>query len=236
MSSRRRSLLEQFLEQLMELPFWVSLVTAAALYLAFWFLPFLVPVSTFSGKVVASALASVAPWIALIAIAAGVAGEVRRRWNSFLLSRATGLERIRLFSWRDFEAVVGEAYRKHGYVVSRRGGPLPDGGIDLELRRNGEKVIVQCKHWVNRKVPVQRVRELLGVITAEGADGGILVATNGFTRDALQFAAGKPLQLMDGEALVRLAGSSAVRLAAESSEVQTRAQACPTCRKPMVLR
>jgi hypothetical protein len=52
--------------------------------------------------------------------------------------------------------------------VRERGGPQADGGIDLKLVRGTERVIVQCKHWLTRPVPVQSVRELLGVVTAEG--------------------------------------------------------------------
>ena len=61
--------------------------------------------------------------------------------------------------------------------MTERGGRQADGGIDRELVRGSERVIVQCEHWFNRQVPVQRVRELLGVVTAEGADRGILAAT-----------------------------------------------------------
>src|SRR5207244_1767718 len=131
-------------------------------------------------------------------------GVVKRQWKRFLLSRATGVRALRRMGWPDFELLVGEAYRQQGYSVKERGGRQADGGIDLELARGSERVIVQCKHWLNRQVPVQRVRELLGVVTAEGADSGILVATSGFTRDAIQFAAGKPLQLIDADALAKL--------------------------------
>src|SRR5438270_12256939 len=107
--------------------------------------------------------------------------------------------------WRDLEAVVGEAYRREGYSVLPRGGPQPDGGVDLELRRGDERLIVQCKHWLNRKVPVQKVREMLGVVVAEGATGGVFVATTGFTVEARRSAVGQPLTLIDGPAFSRLA-------------------------------
>jgi restriction system protein len=157
-------------------------------------------------------------------------------WKRFLLSRAISVQALRQMSWPDFELLVGEAFRHQGYFVTERGGRQADGGIDLELARGSERVIVQCKHWLNRQVPVQRVRELLGVVTAEGADRGILVATSGFTRDALEFALGKPLQLVDGEALVKLTRPTTGPIPAESSEVRTQPPSCPACGKPMVLR
>src|SRR5256886_7522726 len=203
------------LAHFVELPFWASILGAAFIYLGFRFLPPLLAGSSVTGKAFASVFPTIAPWAAMVILAAGLIGVGKRRWRGFLLSRATGLPVLRQRGWPDFELLVGEVYRQQGYSVSERGGRQADGGVDLELVRGSERVIVQCKHWLNRQVPVQRVRELLGVVTAEGADQGILVATGGFTRDALQFASGRPLELIDGEALARLA-----RPTAEPANVQ----------------
>ena len=224
------------LEHFIELPFWASILGAAFFYLAFRFLPPLLAGSSVSGKALATVFPTIAPWAAMVILAAGLIGIGKRRWKGFLLSRATGLSALRQMSWPDFELLVGEAYRQQGYSVSERGGRQADGGIDLELVRGSERVIVQCKHWLNRQVPVQRVRELLGVVTAESADRGILVATSGFTRDALEFAAGKPLQLIDGDALAKLAGPSIGAPPDQSPSARTQPPNCPTCGKPMVWR
>jgi restriction system protein len=45
---------------------------------------------------------------------------------------------------------------------------------------------------------------LYGVAVAEKGDRGIFVTTGTYTPDALAFARGKPLELVDGEALARL--------------------------------
>ena len=47
-----------------------------------------------------------------------------------------------------------------------------DGGVDLVLSKTGERILVQCKNWKSSKVGVSTVRELFGVVTAEGASGG----------------------------------------------------------------
>src|SRR5438270_6384535 len=141
--------------------------------------------------------------------------------------------------WRDLEAVVGEAYRREGYSVLPRGGPQPDGGVDLELRRGDERLIVQCKHWLNRQVPVQKVREMLGVVVAEGATGGVFVATSGFTAEARRFAVGQPLTLIDGSALSKLAQTvhqpAAGRQQTQRPAIEA-APVCPSCGKSMVRR
>ncbi|MFP3449609.1 restriction endonuclease, partial [Pseudomonas sp. SIMBA_067] len=50
-------------------------------------------------------------------------------------------------SWREFERLVGEAYRRLGYVVNVVGQGGADGGVDLVLIRPREKILVQCKQW-----------------------------------------------------------------------------------------
>ena len=50
-------------------------------------------------------------------------------------------------SWREFEMLVGEAFRLQGYRVIETGGGGADGGIDLVLFKGSEKFLVQCKQW-----------------------------------------------------------------------------------------
>jgi restriction system protein len=219
-----------------ELPFWASILGSAFIYVVFRFLPPFLSGNSMTGKALATVLPTIAPWAATAILAAGLAGVARRRWRRFLLSRADSVESIRQLDWAGFERVVGEAYRRQGFTVVERGGPQPDGGIDLQLSRGSERIVVQCKHWKNRQVPVQRVRELLGVVTAEGADRGILVATSGFTADAREFAAGKPLELLEGDAVARLAQQAKQATAVPSSYVPPTPPLCPTCGKEMVMR
>ena len=72
-------------------------------------------------------------------------------------------------NWRDFELLVGEAFRLRGYTVTETGGGGADGGIDLQLTRGGETFLVQCKQWKAYKVSVNVVRELYGVMAAQAA-------------------------------------------------------------------
>jgi hypothetical protein len=73
--------------------------------------------------------------------------------------------------------------------------------VDLVLCGHGETVLVQCKQWHVLQVGVDKVRELLGVLYAEGATRGILVTSGTFTNEAKSFKVGKPLTLVDGLAL-----------------------------------
>lgn len=79
-----------------------------------------------------------------------------------------------------------------------------DGGIDIlaysEAPIFAGKYIIQCKDWA-KPVGEPVIRDLYGVVLAEGANKGILVTTGSFTKSAARFASGKPLELIDGERL-----------------------------------
>lgn len=106
-------------------------------------------------------------------------------------------------TWQEFEVLVGEVFRRLGYQVEETGGGGADGGIDLILRRNGEKFLVQCKQWKAFRVSVEVVREMFGLMTAKGADGGFVVTSGRFTKPAIEFAQGRNLSLIDGPALLQ---------------------------------
>ena len=109
-------------------------------------------------------------------------------------------------SWRDFERLVGEAFRRQGFTVTGFGGNGPDGGVDLGLSRNGQRFLVQCKHWRKRQVGVTVVRELNGVMSAQRAHGGFVVTGGEFTREAREFARTTKIELIDGSAFAELIG------------------------------
>ncbi len=95
----------------------------------------------------------------------------RRSGALFHSARANPKLAVTSMSWRDFERLVGEVFRRQGFVVSGFGGQSPDGGVDLGLTKNGQRYLVQCKHWRKRQVGVTVVRELNGVVSAQGAHG-----------------------------------------------------------------
>ncbi|MCH8878050.1 MAG: restriction endonuclease [Chloroflexi bacterium] len=79
-----------------------------------------------------------------------------------------------------------------------------DGGIDIvaysEAPIFAGKYMIQCKDW-QKPVGEPIIRDLYGVVLAEGANKGILVTTGSFTRSAERFAKGKPIELIDGRKL-----------------------------------
>ncbi len=125
-------------------------------------------------------------------------------------------------SWKEFEMLISEFFRRQGYSVVENNGDGPDGGVDLRISKDGKNILVQCKHWEAEQVGVKIVRELYGVVASEGATKGILVTIGYFTRDAEIFAHGKPLLLIRGNELSRLIEEGQKSLVSKSSKTYTR--------------
>jgi len=108
--------------------------------------------------------------------------------------------------WDRLEAMLADYYRAQDWSVDHVGTGASrarfDGGIDLKLRKDGEYVLVQCKHWNAKQVTHNAVHELLGIKTNENATGAIVVTSGEFTQAAKQAAARQNhVQLIDGDAL-----------------------------------
>jgi restriction system protein len=157
------------------------------------------------GKIVADGFFTPIAWAALLAcwLAAG-ASYLGSRQRAVLLETLTDLNSLRAMSWREFELLVGEAFRRRGYVVEETGLGGKDGGVDLVLSKDGRKELVQCKQWRSRHVTVGVVREMYGLMAHHNAHAVKIVAIGTFTPDAATFARGKPIELIDGASLLTM--------------------------------
>lgn len=206
----------------------------------------------FSQQLSSGALAPLA-WAVLILcwIAAG-ASYLRGHQRARLLETRTGLQSITALDWREFEQLVGEAFRRQGYSIEETGLGGADGGVDLVLRREGRTWLVQCKRWRQRQVPVATVREMWGLLAHHGADGVKIVCVGDYTPDARRFASGKAVDLITGQDLVAMVDAvrqttsharapvvrtgSPVAPSPPPEPAQVASTACPKCSGPMVRR
>lgn len=229
---RRRN--EHPLVILAGMPWWAGLTFAVVVYAgARWLLPSFW-VNNQVLHQVAAALSNIAwlvasPFVVVAGLSA-LGSSYRRRQ----LDAQRDLDTLKALSWQDFERLVGEAYRRQRYAVEEVGGSAPDGGIDLVLSRQGQKIIVQCKRWKSTQVGVSLIREFYGVTVAERATRGIFVTTGTFTPDAIEFARGKPLELVDGPALAALVADVQPQKPNPTAVATT--PACPKCGGEMVQR
>lgn len=150
-------------------------------------------------------------------------------------------------SWENFELLAGEIFRRKGFEVEISSGLGADGGKDLTLRRNGEVRLVQCKLLsAENKVSVMAMREFYGLVVAENAKSGIFMTTGLYSRDAREFAEGKPIKLLGRPEIEQLMASVAhpgENLCVIRNWIDDFAAVahvtdpdCPRCRKSMKLR
>lgn len=149
---------------------------------------------------------------------------------------ASGADALDAMSWQEFEILVGEYFRRQGYAVLDNGGGGADGGVDVVLQGDDGSHLVQCKHWRALRVGVQPVRELYGVMAAHGAAGGFVVTSGDFTEDAVRFADGLALSLVNGKTLLRGIRAQAGSGPASTAPADLSTPDCPVCGAAMVLR
>ncbi|MEN3270848.1 MAG: restriction system protein [Pseudonocardia sp.] len=106
----------------------------------------------------------------------------------------------------EFESLIQNLFSRMG-LDTKQTRPSRDGGVDCVAFDHrpifGGKVIIQAKRY-RHTVDVSAVRDLFGTLQNEGASKGILVTTSGYGPASYQFAAGKPLELLDGSNLLAL--------------------------------
>lgn len=240
---KKGSPLEDILDLLSLLPWWVCLVLAAVSYVVLSSLAVPIKPSDVQGqggamvgammqKAVIHGLATIGQYLVpMMCLIAAVISAWRRKQRRELIagvSRAESAEVLDGMSWKEFEILVGESYRQQGYQVAEMGGAGPDGGVDLALTKGNEKFFVQCKQWKAYKVGVTTVRELYGVMVAKGATGGFVVTSGRFTTDAVEFSQGRNIELVDGPRLFamiqrarqRQTGTAPLRTISPDSQAQ----------------
>jgi restriction system protein len=259
---KKQSPIENLVDLLALLPWWVCLVLAVLSYAVLSALARSAPLAAVQpgqiGQATAhsifAALAMAGQYLVPLAcLLAALGSAVGRRHRSNLVSRTAaggGSEVLEGMTWREFEMLMGEAFRLQGFQVTELGGEGPDGGIDLVLRKGGEKFLVQCKQWKAFNVGVQTVRELYGVMAAEHATGGFVVTSGRFSDDAIEFARGRNVTLLDGPKVFELikqarndrrqpTSFAPIRPLSERSRAQAAAKtppSCPECSSKMIPR
>jgi restriction system protein len=107
------------------------------------------------------------------------------------------------------------------------------------VKKDGNRLLVQCKQWKKQKVDVHVVREMYGVMTAERATGAIIMTSGLFTQDAKSFAENKPVDLVEGHQLadlVKAAQGKPFSAAAEAEVTEGTEMICGKCGADLVLR
>jgi restriction system protein len=257
MARRRTSPAKDFVDLVAMLPWWVGVMLAVLSYLALHHvagLPMEAPAKPSQAAAMFTqtlwrTLASVAQYaVPVLCLCGAVVSAVRRHERNQLVDnvvRSDAADALDDMSWQQFERLVAQGFRLQGYRVLETGGGGADGGVDLVLKRDGEKYLVQCKQWKALRVGVATVRELYGVMAAKGAAGGFVVTSGRFTDEARHFVDGRNVQLIDGTQLSALLkkvatsqfdGSSMPDDVPPGTTATAAPPLCPACAKLMVRR
>lgn len=258
MARRKTTPIEDLIFIASRLPWWLSLLLAAIAWYALHGYatsapPVLSDPKHFSNALTGTVFRSLATVFQYLIPAACVIGAVVsiidrikcKRLHRDVAQATRSGRTLQNISWREFEALVGENFRRQGYSVSETGGNGPDGGVDLVLRKDGEKYLVQCKQWRALKVGVPVIREFLGALIAEGAVGGFVVCAGTFTAEAKSFAQGRNIHLVEGRELERWIALDGRRPStpveppiptATAATAQPTTPNCPVCQSTMIKR
>lgn len=94
--------------------------------------------------------------------------------------------------WRDFEKLIAELLKSHGWSITLMSGSK-DGGIDVLAERNDSllgalRSIWQAKKYAtDHKVQLRHLRELSAVVDRDRATKGVIVTTSSLTRGAIDW-------------------------------------------------
>jgi hypothetical protein len=154
----------------------------------------------------------------------------QRKWTE-----AEIIECLRKIDWYQFEKLNAAILGKEGWVVERKGGANPDGGVDLVAVKDGVRMLVQCKHWRSWKIQLKVVNEMLGSMTHFGVTAGAIHTLTGWTGPAAEYAAEHRISLCNE---IDLAGRARANLSDDelAQWLLDKTHHCPKCEAPMVWR
>ena len=165
---------------------WISYAIAIAVGLV---ARFVVP-PQFSVAVFAVAI----PFLITGAIAA------KKQWKIPSSARVEStVEAVTAMSWRDFSALVEQAYQRDGFVVTRA-----TGAADFTLVKAGRTSLLSCKRWKAANHGLEPLRELKTAQREQEAREAIYVFVGAMSDNARQFATDNKITLMQGTELAQL--------------------------------
>jgi restriction system protein len=191
---KKNDLADAVVDATARLPWWAGMAMALASY--FWLHSMAQkPLNAVLQPGQAGSIAIAAMWQAfatigqyllpfLFLLGAGVSAYKRHQARHLHAEAANRADGVAQGTWREFELLVGEYFRRHGFTALDNGGGGPDGGVDVLLKKGADKYLVQCKQWRALRVGVQPVRELYGVMAARRVAGGFVVTSGDFTPEA----------------------------------------------------
>jgi methylmalonyl-CoA mutase cobalamin-binding subunit len=103
--------------------------------------------------------------------------------------------------WQDFEILVANRYRRHGWQVAHCGEGRAESEVDLRMRRHGDVALVQCRHESFLRLDARTVERLLATAAEAGASQVIVITSGEVPEPARQRAESAGAAIIEGEAV-----------------------------------
>ncbi len=249
MARKKTSPIEDLFEIAALLPWWAGVGIAVVVYfVCHSFATAEIAVATkpgdfgqFIGQTIVRTIASFAQYVMPIILLVGAAASAIRRSAAPQVALTKKVDATRwsaallgVLEWKRFEEVCAGLFERLGFTTkSSECGA--DSGIDIHLYRppsDQPVAIVQCKAWT-KKVGVNVIRELRGVMSSEGVAEGICVTSSGYSDDAIAFAKANQIDLMDGDkvlkAILKLTEEQQASLLRLATAGDYTTPTCPSC-------
>jgi len=113
---------------------------------------------------------------------------------------AQALERAGGMPWRDFSALLQQAYTRQGFEVT----VLPGQAADFKLTQSGRTTLVSCKRWKAAAHGIEPLRELVAAKRNHDADSFSYISLGAVSDQARSFAKEQGIALVSGQELAVL--------------------------------
>jgi restriction system protein len=111
-------------------------------------------------------------------------------------------------AWQDFEILVANRYRRHGWEVAHCGDGRPgfraETEVDLRMKKDGQLALVQCRHESLVRLDAGTVEKLLATAAEERATQVIVIASADLPDDVRQLAESGGATVIEGTAVRQL--------------------------------
>jgi restriction system protein len=198
------------IEFLSQVPWWFYVSISC---LAYILLAFIVPLFEQQGSILNELHVSIgstfAPLIALALLAPAsfsLLNSSRKKKKLHDLQKE--IQATQTLSRKQFENLVVDTYTRLGYLALEHKTFEGDQGIDLILRKSANLYLVRCRNWQSRQIELDVIKRMYSLMYDRQASGAIIITSGTFSRDAIRFAADKPIDLIDGIQLMELIGST----------------------------
>jgi hypothetical protein len=108
-------------------------------------------------------------------------------------------------TWQDFEILVANRYRRHGWDVAHCGDGRPgfraETEVDLRMTKDGQLALAQCRHESLARLDAGTIQGLLATAAEERATQVIVIASADIPDDARQLAESGGATIIEGAAV-----------------------------------